>query len=112
MGTKGGGSTNIGQQAAEALLDEIQGVAAIELKRMFGGNGVFNERVMFGLVDSAGHCFLKADESTAANYEAEGGMRHGRMPYWQIPEAVRSDQIRLSEWATTALAVAKAAKKK
>jgi len=112
VGTRGDRSSNVGQQAAEALLDDLQGVAAIELKRMFGGNGVFSEGVMFGLVDSAGHCFLKADESTAADYGAAGGMRHGRMPYWGIPEAVRSDQDRLTGWATTALAVAKAARKK
>ena len=89
------------------------GRGGVTSKSMFGGNGIFHDGVMFAMVDSEARCHLRADDTTSPAFEEAGSERfHTRMPYWEIPEAVRSDQERLEEWATKALAVARAAKKK
>lgn len=111
MGEKGAKASDSGQEAADALIDDLQPVAEITSKSMFGGHGVFGDGVMFAIVDSAARCFLRADNTTAPRYEAEGSARHSRMPYWEIPAVVRSDGDRLLDWAVEALDVAKAAKR-
>ena len=113
MGSKGSASKEEKQAAAEALTDDLQPVGEVTSKSMFGDHGIFHDGVMFAMVDSEAHCHLRADDTTSPAFEEAGSERFDpRMPYWGIPEAVRSDQDRLTGWATTALAVAKAAKKK
>jgi DNA transformation protein len=76
---------------AERLLDELTPLGDVTTKKMFGGYGVFEDAVMFALVDSSGGAFLRADETTAARFEEAGSEAHGRMPYWRIPHAVLDD---------------------
>ena len=78
---------------------------------MFGGYGVFESGVMFVLVDSAGVAHLRADDSTRARFEAVRAAKHGKMPYWSIPEPILGDHDQLLVWAGEALEVARAAKK-
>lgn len=78
---------------------------------MFGGYGIFAEGVMFALVNSAGACFLRANPTSLGGYEAARSARHGRMPYWEIPAAVRADPSALAQWAAAALEVARAARR-
>lgn len=103
MGEKGARSGGAGQAAADALLHDLQALGPISSKKMFGGHGVFREGVMFAIVDSEGRCFLKAGPGTAGRFDEAGAARHGRMPYREIPEAVRGDLGRLVEWARAAL---------
>jgi TfoX/Sxy family transcriptional regulator of competence genes len=79
---------------------------------MFGGAGIFEAGVMFAMVDSKGAVALRADKDTSVVLESAGGHNHGRMPYWTISDDVAGDTDTLLEWAQTALAVARAAKKK
>lgn len=78
---------------------------------MFGGHGLFCESVMFGLLDSQGTAFLRAAEDSQ-QFRAMGGHKHGRMPYWSIPASVLDDHDELTRWASDALALARATKKK
>ena len=66
---------------------------------------------MFALIDSGGAAFLRADETTAPSYQAEGSERHGRMPYWAVPQAVLDDEDALLAWAGRALELARSAKR-
>ncbi|NND02577.1 MAG: TfoX/Sxy family protein [Acidimicrobiia bacterium] len=97
---------------AERLVDDFAHLGNVTTKKMFGGFGVFEDGVMFAIVDSAGAAFLRADESSSQVFEDAGSERHSRMPYWLIPGAVLDDPKQLAEWAETARDVAKAAKKK
>ncbi len=106
MGDTGDRATDTGAGAAEALKDDLSGLGHVTLRKMFGGHGVFLDDVMFGIVDSSGHCFLRADDESAPEFEALGSEKHGRMPYWAVPGAVRDDLDRLVEWAGRAHAVA------
>ena len=112
MGEKGAKATGAGAAAAAELLDDLQPLGNVTSKKMFGGHGVFLDDVMFALIDSAGRCFLWANETTAVPFAAAGSDRHGRMPYWEIPPAVRSDTDVLLDWARTAAAAAYAKKRK
>jgi DNA transformation protein len=96
------------------LLDELFApLGGVTIKRMFGGLGVFKEGMMFALV-SDDVLYLKADESTAPRFEAEGYGRwvypgHERavaMPYWQAPERLLDDAEEFTEWARSAFGVA------
>jgi DNA transformation protein len=87
---------------------------AIEVRRLFGGAGLFADGVMFGLV-SGGEIYLKADAQSVADFEREGctpfeyGTKHGRraiMSYWRMPERLYDDAEALTQWARAALAVA------
>ena len=46
-----------------------------------------------------------------ARFEEAGANKHGRMPYYQIPESVYKDDSQLIEWARDAIEVSRAAKK-
>ena len=111
MGTKGAKLNPAATSEADALAADLQPLGPVEAKKMFGGYGVFADGVMFALVDSDGAAHLRVGPDTQPRFEAAGSAKHGRMPYWSIPAAVRSDSAALVEWATESLAVARSLKK-
>ncbi len=110
MGAPGSKKSPAAAEASAALVDDLAPLGEVSARPMFGGFGVFHGSVMFAIVDPQGGCFLRADETTSADFEAAGAERHARMPYWLIPPAVRSDGSELVTWASRALTVARAAK--
>ena len=111
MGTKGGKDTGVAEGAALALTSDLAPLGDVTARAMFGGRGVFCDGVMFALIDTVGTVHLRADDATAEPFEQRGSRRHSKMPYWQIPDDIRSDEPKLIEWATRALDTAKAAKR-
>lgn len=112
MGDKGARQSLASSQQAKRLVDAFAPLGLVTSKKMFGGNGLFLDSVMFALVDSSGVAYLRADESTAALFEEQGGQRHGRMPYWQVPQGILDDEIELLLWGGRAAQTAKTAKQK
>ncbi len=112
MGEKGAKQSAAGADMAARLLDELAPLGDVTTKKMFGGYGMFEDGVMFAIVDSAGDAFLRADDATSRAFEKQGSPRHSRMPYWQVPSPILNDSTALLEWSTPARDVAKAAKKK
>lgn len=90
--------------AASVLLDLLAPIGGISSKKMFGGHGIFKDGKMFGMVDSSGRYFLKAGDANRAMFEAAGADKHGRMPYFAIPQEVLEDHAQLLEWARSAIA--------
>ena len=91
------------------------GFGAVEVRRLFGGAGLFADGVMFGLV-SRGEIYLKADAETAPRFEAEGcgpfeyGSKTGRRAiasFRKLPERLYDDADELAQWARQALTVAR-----
>ena len=87
---------------------------AVNVRRMFGGAGLYADGVMFGLV-SDGQIYLKADAATSKTFEREGcapfeyGTRTGKravMSYWRLPDRLYDDPDELARWARTALSIA------
>jgi len=92
----------------------------VQVRRMFGGAGLYADGVMFGLV-SDGLIHLKADAATVLRFEAEDcrpfdyGTRAGRravMSYWRIPDRLYDDPDALAQWARQALEAAQRAGKR
>jgi len=98
----------------DLLEDLFAPLGGVSMRKMFGGVGVFKDGIMFGLVaDDA--LYLKADESTAPAYEAEGRGpfvyemrgRSGTMPYWRLPDRLYDEPDDFHDWAEMAFAVAR-----
>ena len=107
MGVKGDKMTNNSSLSAELLVEKLQPINGVTSKKMFGGFGVFHEGKMFGMVDSKGNCFLKADDSNRSDFEAKGSQKHGKMPYSSIPQEILEDTNTLISWARKSIAISK-----
>jgi DNA transformation protein len=111
MGERGdrvGGDT---ASVAETVAKRLAPLGDVETKKMFGGCGVFEDGVMFAMVDSRGRVFFRGTREEAEALEAAGAEPHGKMPYWTAPPDVDADDHRYRQWATDALDRARAAKK-
>ena len=109
---------------AEFIRDLFAQFGPVTVRRMFSGAGIFREGMMFGLI-VRDVIYLKADESTAPEFEREGckpftytrGRKSGMpsehaLPYWRLPERLYDDPDELAEWAQRAFAAAERRKAK
>lgn len=103
MGEKGSKRTGEAKEAADRFVAALAPLGDVTSKGMFGGYGIFRDGTMMGLVDSSGQWFLKTkDEAQAAAFQEAGSHKHGRMPYWSVPDAVAADEATLHAWARDA----------
>ena len=93
--------------SAELLLEKIGSISGLTNKKMFGGHGLFHQGKMFGLIDSKGVAFLKADEELKTALVAKGAHQHSRMPYYSIPTTIWNDPKELTDWANRAIELSK-----
>ena len=86
----------------------------IVVRRMFGGEGLFHDGLMFGLVDDE-RIFLKTSKETRPRFIAEGSgpftyqMKKGEgilTSYYELPDRLYDDPDELAAWARAAFAVA------
>jgi DNA transformation protein and related proteins len=108
---------------AAHVQDLFASFGAVDVRRMFGGAGVYADGVMFALVVRDA-IYLKADESTVPAFESEGsqpfsyttskGTQTQRvvMSYWQMPERLYDEPDELAQWSREALAVAQRSRTK
>lgn len=106
MGIKGNKATARGAEFADALVPRLGALGDVTTKKMFGGHGIFQAGKMFGLVTSGAELFLKADDSNRARFTKAKSPQHGKMPYFQVPEAVLKSDKKLIEWAEDSVKVA------
>ena len=76
--------------------------------RFFGGT----EYAMFALITSEGKIHLKADPSNLKRFEDAGSEKHGKMPYFEVPQNVLKNKQKLHEWARDSIDIAHASKAK
>jgi DNA transformation protein len=86
----------------------------VDVRRMFGGVGIFVEGRMIALV-SREVIYLKADAETIPDFEHEGlapfsyATRNGERKltsYWRMPDRLYDDAEELARWARRAHAAA------
>ena len=66
---------------ADAIRDLFAGLGEVRVRKMFGGQGVYRDDLMFGL-EAGGELFLKADAETAGAFGRVAAIRlhEGRPP--------------------------------
>ena len=84
MGIKGDKNTEAANLTAMEMEEKLASIGKISTKRMFGGHGLFHDGKMFGMIDSKGQQYLKADDSL-------------------IPAEVVDDLDELLSWAKSAI---------
>jgi DNA transformation protein len=95
------------------VLEQLQVLGSVTGKPMFGGIGLYAGGVFFGLI-ADDSLYFRVDETTRADFERAGsrpfqpyGEKSYTMKYYEVPPDVLESRATLTEWATTAVAVAK-----
>lgn len=97
------------------VLGQLAEFGHIEVKKMFGGIGLFHEGRMFGKV-GGNTLYLKVDAHNADEYKAKGmepfysARKKKGMPYWEVPPDVLENADHLVQWASKAFEAALRAK--
>ena len=92
----------------DALADLFAGVGPVEIRRLFGGKGIYFKDVIIA-IELRGELMLKGDDKLAPELEAAGGKKwtythkgSGKlvsMPYWTVPDGAIDDPDELTLWA-------------
>ena len=99
---------------ADAIRDLFQGLGEVRIRRMFGGQGVFSDELMFAL-EAGGELYLKADETSVGAFRDAGSRqfvytKDGRptpMSYWRLPDAALDDPDEAAGWGRLAVDAAR-----
>ena len=95
------------------LRDQLRRWAPVEVRRMFGGHGIFRGDTMFALIHDE-TLYLRSDEENRAAFAAAGMepfryRRHGKLValgYHQAPPEALEESDVMAEWAERAYAAA------
>jgi DNA transformation protein and related proteins len=98
--------------------EQIERVAPLSMRAMFGGVGLYSGGVFFALIDDD-TVFFKVDERNRPDFEAAGmqpfrpfGDDRYSMQYYELPAEVLEDREDLRRWMRGALQAALAKTKK
>ncbi len=108
----------VSEQFKNHVLDLLEPMDGLAVKRMFGGAGVFRDGLMFALMIDD-RLYFKADEESHADFEAVGAgpftyERRGKtvaLSYFEAPEDVLDDGDEIIIWAGRAWETARRAAK-
>jgi DNA transformation protein len=99
----------------EAWVSEhFAALGPLEIKRMFGGAGVYCQGIIFALLDD-GVVWLKGDETNVPALEAAGARQFTypgkdevemKLGYWSLPDSATDDPDEAADWARGAFEVA------
>ncbi|MDP3773715.1 MAG: TfoX/Sxy family protein [Gemmatimonadales bacterium] len=97
------------------VLEQLAGLGAVTVRRMFGGAGLYHGGLFFAVLDDD-QLFFKVNDDTRPAYVAAGAGPFAPMPneapmrgYYEVPADVLDDRDRLVEWARGAVKVARGA---
>ncbi|MEF2072339.1 TfoX/Sxy family protein [Consotaella aegiceratis] len=99
----------------ELLLDLFASLPDADVRRMFGGQGVFCGGLMVAVVIS-GELYLKTDAETEAAFQEAGSLQWTyarkdraavRMSFYRLPDAAFDDPDEMALWAHRALDAAR-----
>jgi DNA transformation protein len=96
----------------DRLLELVDGATA---KRMFGGEGIYAEGVMFAIAMHE-RLYLKTDDETRPDFEQLGSapftmnQQRKSKTFYELPDEVAADDAELAAWAHRAVRAANEAK--
>jgi DNA transformation protein and related proteins len=104
----------ISDEFVDYVIDQLSEWGEVSARKMFGGAGLYRERVMFGLI-ADDVAYLKVDDSNRKYFERAGAgpftyNERGKtisMSYYEIPADVLENPAVLAEWAQRSLDIAR-----
>ncbi len=106
----------VSEEYLNHVIDQLSEFGEVEIKRMFGGIGLFYKGLMFGKIGSD-VLRLKVDEFNEKEYEDRGmkpfysEKKKKGMPYWEVPTDILKNKDKLKEWTLKSYEAAVRAKK-
>lgn len=102
---------------ADRIVEMFVAFGPVNVRRMFGGIGIYADGTMFALAHE-GLIYLKVDDGNRGDFEREGmspfayTAKNGKravMSYWRLPDALYDEPEDLARWAARALDAARRA---
>ena len=93
-------------------LDQLQELPDLECRSMFGGYGLYQGEVFFGIIFK-GRLYLKTDAKSVVPYRKLGmkpfrpNRKQTLKSYYQVPVEIVEDRDRLAAWANEAVRIKK-----
>lgn len=94
----------------EFVLDQLHDLDRVTCRRMFGGYGLYQGKIFFGILYK-GQLYFKTDATTRHSY-LEMGMKPFRpnakmtlKSYYEVPPDILEDSDQITEWAKKAFKV-------
>lgn len=97
-----------GDSFKEFVQDQLQKMEGVRCRRMFGGFGVYQDEIFFGII-SHGQLFFKTDASTREQYLSKGmapfrpSEKMILKSYYEVPADILDDPDLLADWAKQAI---------
>lgn len=90
------------------VVDQLEGVGDITVRKMFGGFGIYSEGTFFAII-SDGVLYFKTNEKTRQRY-SDAGMdcfcpseEQVLKNYFEVPPDILENREEICEWATEAI---------
>jgi len=99
----------ISESYKEYVVDQLEKLGNVSVKKMFGGAGIYYDGLIFGLL-ADDVLYFKVDDSNRSDYE-QAGMEPFQpfddkpmlMPYYEVPIEILEGKELLANWARKAL---------
>jgi len=92
----------------EFVLDQLIGMSQVTCRAMFGGYGLYQRTVFFGIIHKE-HLYLKVTPTTVRQYEAHGmkpfrpNSKQTLRSFYEVPIQIIEDSEQLMEWAAASV---------
>jgi DNA transformation protein and related proteins len=101
----------------EYVLEQLSSLRGLVPRRMFGGAGIYQDELFFGLIFKD-TLYFKVNDANRASYEARGMARFRpyenrpqvSLTYYEVPADVLENREELAIWAQRAVEAAAASK--
>ncbi len=93
------------------VLEQLERVAPVTARRMFGGVGIYARGLFFALI-AEDRLYFKVDDTTRPEFERLGMEpfrpygEDSAMGYYEVPADLLEDAIQLAPWVEKAIGVA------
>lgn len=104
----------VSQEYLDFIKEALALFGPVDTRRMFGGAGIFRDKLMFGLIADE-QLYLKTDDENRPDFEAEDcpafvyeakGDKRTVMSYSLVPERLYDEPEEMAEWARNAFGAA------
>ena len=103
----------------EYIIDRLDSYGDITSRRMFGGYGLYCNKIIFAII-ADDELYFKADSELAKEYESSGSFpftyqkdeKRVALSYYYVPIEIIEDEDSLKNWFNKSLVVAKASRLK